>query len=148
MSNDQLDGSSTHVLPAGVVGGVGASNSDGSLQFASLQKPSLTQPTLTICGERRSTLSIPPNDFPTNEERDRMEATMPGCEHGWFESSYEGKQLHYRKSLPASKPKAIVVFHHGIQAHSGAAWITKNGRKLSLAAQIDYYVTKKLSLLS
>jgi acylglycerol lipase len=89
-------------------------------------------------------LGIPPENFPTKEEMTQMESLMPECCHGWFESCYEGKQLHYRKFLPPNnqKPKAIIVYHHGIQAHSGVAWITKDGRKLSLAAQIEHYVIR------
>jgi alpha-beta hydrolase superfamily lysophospholipase len=136
------DGTS-NALPAAVVGGVAAVTATAAYNSYLCQ----TKPDPTYAYDlwgKTVHLSIPPEDFPTNEERERMEATMPGCEHGWFPSSFEGKQLHYRKFLPASnaKPKAIIVYHHGIQAHSGAAWIVKNGRKLSLAAQIDYYVTK------
>jgi len=71
---------------------------------------------------------------------------MPGCEHGWFTSPSSRKQLHYRKFLPEQnkKPKAIVVYHHGIQSHSGAAWVTKSdNRKLNLAGQIEEYVKKQ-----
>lgn len=89
-------------------------------------------------------LGIPPDKFPSKEETEKMESEMPGCEHGWFESCSEQKQLHYRKFMPPSdqKPKAIIVFHHGIQDHSGDAMITKEGRKLGRAAMIDYFVTK------
>jgi alpha-beta hydrolase superfamily lysophospholipase len=90
-------------------------------------------------------LGIPPDKFPSPEEINQMESNMPGCQHGWFESAFEGKQLHYRKFMPAgnAKPKAIVVYHHGIQAHSGAAWIKKDGGKLNLTAQIQYYVEQE-----
>jgi acylglycerol lipase len=89
-------------------------------------------------------LGIHPKKFPTEEEMRQMESLIPECHHGWFESSYEGKNLHYRKFLPPNdqKPKAIIVYHHGIQAHSGVAWITNDGRKLSLAAQLEHYVTR------
>jgi alpha-beta hydrolase superfamily lysophospholipase len=90
-------------------------------------------------------LGIPKDKFPTPKEIDDMENMAPGGEHGWFTSPSAGKQLHYRKYMPKNKkkPKAIVIFHHGIQAHSGAAWITTKNRKLSLAAQIEEYVTKQ-----
>mmetsp|Transcript_19300 Transcript_19300/g.28557 ORF Transcript_19300/g.28557 Transcript_19300/m.28557 type:complete len:382 (+) Transcript_19300:68-1213(+) len=88
-------------------------------------------------------LGIPTEKFPTSDELKKMETTMPGCIHGWFKSSEEGAQLHYRKFLPSSKPKAIVVFHHGIQTHSGASFLTSNGRKINLALQVDHYVKKQ-----
>jgi acylglycerol lipase len=90
-------------------------------------------------------LGIPPDKFPSKEEIEEMEREMPGCEHGWFESAFEQKQLHYRKFMPPGdqKPKAIVVFHHGIQDHSGDAMIAKDGRKLGRAAMIDYFVVKR-----
>mmetsp|Transcript_30718 Transcript_30718/g.46547 ORF Transcript_30718/g.46547 Transcript_30718/m.46547 type:complete len:388 (-) Transcript_30718:1855-3018(-) len=88
-------------------------------------------------------LGIPVDNFPTNDEQKKMEDTMPGCIHGWFESSTEGAQLHYRKFLPSSKPKAVVVFHHGIKTHSGASFLTSNGRKLNLALQVERFVEKE-----
>jgi len=87
-------------------------------------------------------LGIPKEKFPTPKELKAMEDTMPGCQHGWFTST-QGAQLHYRKIVPNTKPVAIVVFHHGIQSHSGVSWITSGGQKLSLALMIDHYVTKQ-----
>ena len=89
-------------------------------------------------------LGIPPDKFPSKEEIEQLESEMPACQHGWFESCSQQKQLHFRKFMPLSgeEPKAIVVFHHGIQDHSGDAMIAKDGRKLGRAAMIDYFVTK------
>ena len=64
-----------------------------------------------------------------NEDEDRrrrfieLEDTMPNCHHGWITSSFESKKLHYRKFLPPTpSPKAIIVFHTGIQGHSGISF--------------------------
>jgi alpha-beta hydrolase superfamily lysophospholipase len=70
-------------------------------------------------------IEIPKDCFIKDDELEAMEATMPGCEHGWFHSVYQGAKLHYRKWLPsnASKPKGIVVHMHGISASCGRGLI-------------------------
>lgn len=51
-----------------------------------------------------------------------IEACLPNGQHGWFESVYNKSQLHYRFFLPNdNKIKGVIVFHHGIQGHSGRA---------------------------
>jgi acylglycerol lipase len=59
-------------------------------------------------------------DFPSDDVIQSMEQMLPpGCVHGWFNSSYQQAQLHYRKWIPSSNtPKAIVIFMHGICTHS------------------------------
>jgi alpha-beta hydrolase superfamily lysophospholipase len=82
-------------------------------------------------------------DFPSAAEVDEMEACLPGCEHGWYESVVESAHMHYRKFSLAAKPKsiiggkqhpkAILVYAHGIHTHSGKAFVLDGKRKLNLA---------------
>jgi alpha-beta hydrolase superfamily lysophospholipase len=89
-------------------------------------------------------IEIPEDCFIKDDELGKMEATMPGCEHGWFNSVYQEAKLHYRKWLPpnSAKPKGIVVFMHGIAvscskfAGNGAG----NNRKLSMSLQAQVLV--------
>eukprot|EP00540_Astrosyne_radiata_P017597 CAMPEP_0116831678 /NCGR_PEP_ID=MMETSP0418-20121206/5474_1 /TAXON_ID=1158023 /ORGANISM="Astrosyne radiata, Strain 13vi08-1A" /LENGTH=352 /DNA_ID=CAMNT_0004460963 /DNA_START=107 /DNA_END=1165 /DNA_ORIENTATION=- len=84
-------------------------------------------------------LGIPKSQLPSLEVLEKWEdEVMPTPhEHGWFESN--GRQLHYRKWLPSDdkKPKAIVVYMHGIASHGGNACILE-GRKLNVALSSDY----------
>ena len=80
-------------------------------------------------------LDLPKETFPTDQEFNEMEDTMPGCQHGWFESN--GAQLHYRKFLPAGKPKGLVVYMHGIQSQSGKSYVLQSGRKINMALMSD-----------
>jgi alpha-beta hydrolase superfamily lysophospholipase len=100
-------------------------------------------------------IDIPNDLFPTTQQIEEHEACLVGCEHGWMESCHRDAkqpnsrfQLHYRQFLPPSgSPKAIVVFLHGIQTHSGKAYqfepsgeTTKTKVNLSVALQADTYV--------
>ena len=72
----------------------------------------------TVFGVERN---IEASDFPSEDEINALESMLPkGCIHGWFPSTYQNKQLHYRKWIPKSSnpPKAIVIFMHGISTHS------------------------------
>ena len=99
-------------------------------------------------------LAIPRSNFPTDEELKEIDAPMmPGCQHGWYETTHaeEGEttktvKLHYRKFTPKGTPKGIVVYHHGIQAHSGNAFRLANGRALSLSLLQDYCAKKDYAL--
>eukprot|EP00545_Synedropsis_sp_CCMP1620_P009764 CAMPEP_0119003536 /NCGR_PEP_ID=MMETSP1176-20130426/618_1 /TAXON_ID=265551 /ORGANISM="Synedropsis recta cf, Strain CCMP1620" /LENGTH=396 /DNA_ID=CAMNT_0006955147 /DNA_START=147 /DNA_END=1337 /DNA_ORIENTATION=+ len=149
MTNDDNASSSSSssmmfIVPMAVAGGLAAVAAYNSHLSRTTEEPTYQY---DLWGKTVH-LGIPKDKFPNTQEMDDMEKNMPGCEHGWFTSPSSGKQLHYRKFLPEQnknkKPKAIVIFHHGIQAHSGAAWVTKsNNRKLNLAGQIDEYVTKQ-----
>lgn len=90
---------------------------------------------------KKVSLNIPAQVFPTDAEFKAMEDTMPGCQHGWFQST-TGAQLHFRKFVPPDnrKPQGVVVFQHGIQTHSGKAYILDNGRKLNMALMSDRLV--------
>lgn len=75
---------------------------------------------------------------------------LPGCQHGWFESSVEGgAKLHYRKFLPKKgKPKAIVVFAHGIHAHGGHGVVMDDGRKLNMSLMVEQCMSEGFALYS
>jgi alpha-beta hydrolase superfamily lysophospholipase len=89
-------------------------------------------------------LGIEPSKFPTAEEMAKMEEILPNCQHGWFESVQDKKLLHYRKFVPKNdKPKAVVIYQHGLQAHSGVAFVTSTQKKLNLAVQVQHYVEEQ-----
>ena len=94
-------------------------------------------------------IQIPQDCFIKDDELEAMEATMPGCEHGWFNSVYQGANLHYRKWLPpvGAKPKGIVVNMHGITASCGRGFIAddSNGkfRKLNMSLQAQVLVEQQ-----
>ena len=118
-----------------------------------------TTTTTTLFG-KRVTIDIPPHEFPSTAKISAMEATMPDCcQHGWFPSTFEGHQLHYRYFLPAAtKPKAIIIWMHGLQGFGGEAHIlnttcstgpdadqNENGkprrqRKTNMALQAERYL--------
>jgi acylglycerol lipase len=85
-------------------------------------------------------------DYPTkesfisDEELNQLEQHLSTCQHDWMKSKAE-EWLHCRKFLPTGEPKAVIVFCHGIQTHSGKALIV-DGRKLSTALLVDHFVTK------
>lgn len=87
-------------------------------------------------------IDIPADVFPTENELKELEdlATVAGVqsEHGWFDSSYKGAKLHYQKWLPAgNKPKAIVVYMHGIQTYGAKGSQLKSGRKVNTPLLVD-----------
>ena len=84
-------------------------------------------------------IDIPADTFPTDDELKALECTMPGCEHGWFDSVVDAAKLHYRKWVPSqqTKPAAIIIFMHGISTHAGKAFVLKDGRKINLALQAE-----------
>jgi len=78
-------------------------------------------------------LDIPPEVFPSQEERNARDDMFPNCEHGWFTSPCNGAQLHYLICRPPSNPKGIVVFAHGLQGQSARGFVLQNGRKVAIA---------------
>lgn len=65
-------------------------------------------------------IEIPEDVFPDEKWRDAKDEMFHNNKHGFFESTYQGKQLHYRYNLPEkSKPKAIMIWQHGIVGQSG-----------------------------
>jgi len=100
-------------------------------------------------------VDIPENVFLSEEERRQMEQAMPWHEHCWFPSSFNSDhQLHYRKWMPSTnnatsrKPKAVVIFMHGIQTHSGKANILSNGRKINVGLQAEMLLNENCALFA
>mmetsp|Transcript_15405 Transcript_15405/g.23489 ORF Transcript_15405/g.23489 Transcript_15405/m.23489 type:complete len:346 (+) Transcript_15405:98-1135(+) len=86
---------------------------------------------VTLWG-REVDLDFTEEDLPTEQERNDMDKQTPGVQHGWFKSR-NGKALHYRFFLPDGPVKAVVVWQHGISAHSGISYTLKDGRKINMA---------------
>ena len=81
-------------------------------------------------------VDIPPEVFPSQEERKARFDLFPNCEHGWFTSPCNGAQLHYLICRPPSNqtpPKGIVVFAHGVQGQSARGFVLQNGRKVAIS---------------
>ena len=81
----------------------------------------------TIFGVERD-IDIESSAFPSDQELAALEDAMPPMEHGWMDSvidlnNGEPAQLHYRKWLPSTAPKAVVIYTHGIQSHSGKSHV-------------------------
>lgn len=58
--------------------------------------------------------------FPSEEWLKEKDELFDHPEHGWFESSFQKKKLHYRKNIPKDgNVKAILVWQHGICGQSG-----------------------------
>ena len=114
----------------------------------------------TVFGAERN---IEDSNFPTEVEINQLESILPiGCTHGWFLSTYENKQLHYRKWIPTN-PKAIVIFMHGISTHSvkyvtlphakdsdgndaSKSISTKTPRLVSAALMVDAFLKNSISV--
>lgn len=114
-----------------------ATTSSTKEKAADVSMSSVTS-TKRIFGVDRA-IDIPPDVFPSETKLAELEHGMEDCEHLWFDSCYEGAKLHYRKWLPkgGKKPKGIVIWLHGIAAHSGRALVTTEKRKLGMALQSD-----------
>ena len=83
----------------------------------------------SIFGVERA-IDIPNDIFPTPDELKRMDEQQGApFQRGWFDSCYKGAKLHYRKWLPETKPKAIIVFAHGIQTHGGNGMVLDDGHR-------------------
>mmetsp|Transcript_3371 Transcript_3371/g.5535 ORF Transcript_3371/g.5535 Transcript_3371/m.5535 type:complete len:349 (-) Transcript_3371:222-1268(-) len=82
--------------------------------------------------------------FVSDEELKQLEQHLSTCQHDWMTSKADDKWLHCRKFLPdaAAAPKAVIVYCHGIQTHSGKGLIV-DGRKLSTTLLVDHFVTKQ-----
>lgn len=82
-------------------------------------------------------IDIDENVFPTKEEIQDIENAAPGCQHGWFISTYEHTKLAYHYWIPSSQQqqqqqqlKGVIIFLHGVHSH-GEKGIVIKGRKLS-----------------
>jgi alpha-beta hydrolase superfamily lysophospholipase len=81
-------------------------------------------------------IQIPYKPFPSVSEIKDIDSLFPSSlKHGYFLSKSTGCKLHYRVCLPPpeEKLKGILVFQHGIMAHSGTAFKLKSGRVTNYA---------------
>jgi acylglycerol lipase len=110
----------------------------------------------TVFGVERN---IEQTNFPTDDEIQQLESKLPvGCVHGWFPSTYQNKQLHYRKWIPSdpSSTKAIVIFMHGISTHSvkyvhlqqSPSTTDSRGRNVSSELMIDTFLKNNIAVYS
>lgn len=81
-------------------------------------------PDYTLWNNTTVNVEIPEDIFPDEEFRNKRDELFDHPEHGFFESNYQQKKLHYRRNLPKDdalkkKPKAIVIWHHGILGEVG-----------------------------
>jgi hypothetical protein len=112
------------------------------------------QPTLTSqLAEKKifdveRAIDISATSFPSEKELEELERGMEGCQHGWFDSCFEGAKLHYRKWLPPGKPKGIIIWMHGISAHSGRAIVLDGKRKLDMPLQCESWLKEGFALYS
>jgi len=77
-------------------------------------------PLYNLWGASDLDIEIAKTVFPDDEWLQDQDELFDHPQHGWFESVYQNKRLHYRKNVPADgKVKAMVVWHHGICGQSG-----------------------------
>lgn len=105
---------------------------------------SLASPKKVFGVERR--IDIDESVFPNAEQLAELEKGMETCEHGWMESCFENAQLHYRKWLPSKPPKGIIIWLHGIAAHSGRSLVLGGDRKLGMALQCERWIQEGYAL--
>lgn len=103
------------------------------------------QTMVKVFGVERA-IDIPSDSFPSEQELNQLEALMPAsCQHGWYDSVYEQVKLHYRYFV-GDKPKAVLIFQHGIATHGGKAMITKSGRKLNATLMAEQCAKHQIAL--
>lgn len=96
-------------------------------------------PKYDLWGHKDLDIEIPKDVFAEEtwlEERDEL---FGNPEHGYFESSHEGKKLHYRKNLPpeGTPVRAILVYQHGIHGQSGfGTRCPSDGRYTDMAMRV------------
>ena len=107
-------------------------------------------------------IDVPLRHFPSSEQLEVLEAPLAArdCQHGWFESTYKGTKqkhpqtfhLHYRYFLPqtttsTTPPKAVAIFMHGLQNHSGCAYIMPQSQdKRNMAAVTTELLSRHIAV--
>ncbi|KAL9187299.1 hypothetical protein ACHAXT_001402 [Thalassiosira profunda] len=76
-------------------------------------------PLYDLWGASDVDIEIAKDIFPGGEWLREKDELFDHPEHGWFESTYRKKRLHFRKNVPSGGLKAIVVWAHGICGQSG-----------------------------
>ena len=91
-------------------------------------------------------IEIPEEVFPDEAFLKQRDELFDHPQHGWFESTFEGKKLHYRCNLPkGNKPKAIVVWQHGILGQSGFGMKCQDGRYTDFALRSRTYNAQNMA---
>jgi len=91
-------------------------------------------------------IEIPPSVFPSPQKISELDDLFHNPTHGFFPSTFEQQKLHYRKYLPAQKPKAIVIWQHGIHGHSGYGMKRSTGQYTNLALRARMYIKAGIAL--
>ena len=101
-------------------------------------------PLYNLWGYTDLNIEIPVDEFPDETWRNKKEVLFANPEHGYFESCYEGKKLHYRKNLPpkGTPIRAIVIYQHGIHGQSGYGMQCADGRYCDMALRIRHMNAK------
>ena len=81
-------------------------------------------------------IQIPEDVFPDQKWREEKDDLFAHPKHGWFESTFESKKLHYRCNLPKGKPRAVLIWHHGILGQSGFGMKLTEGRFTDFALKV------------
>ena len=92
-----------------------------------------------IFGGKDLNIQIPEDVFPTKEELDLMGQKLPGGDHGWFDSSYQKKRLHYHCFVPKGEVKGIVMFCHGVSTNCIKGQSSKERNCLKPSSWIPFF---------
>jgi len=98
-----------------------------------------------LWGNKDLDIEIPEDVFADEtwlKERDEL---FDNPEHGYFESSYKEKKLHYLKNFPKEKKpvRAILVYQHGIHGQSGfGTKCPSDGRYTDMAMRVRTMTAK------
>lgn len=98
-----------------------------------------------IFGAKGVNIEIPKEVFPTKEELDEMEQKVSGTKHGWFESSYKKRRLHYCSWVPSGEVKGVVVFCHGVSSHCWKGTIVHD-QKLASSLMVDSFLSRGIAV--
>lgn len=96
-------------------------------------------PKYDLWGHTDLDIEIPEDVFPDEawlKERDEL---FGDPDHGYFESTYRGKKLHYRSNLPpkGEPVRAVVVYQHGIHGQSGfGCKVPSDGRLTDMGLRV------------
>jgi len=113
-------------------------------------------PKYDLWGHAGIDVEIPEDDFPDEDWRKEKDELFDDPEHGYFESTYEGKKLHYRANFPKKKDgggkdddavRAVVVYQHGIHSQSGyGIQVPSDGRYTDHALRSREFTAKGYAL--
>jgi len=90
-------------------------------------------PKYTLWGHTDLDIQIPKDTFPSETKLQVKDNILNNPEHNYYEGTYEGTKLHYRKYAPKNNNKAIVLFLHGVQGEGGYGMRKDNGQYTNVA---------------